>query len=59
MVALGTPDHDFVDGLLRELANASSQDRWVDEGALNFLLAVIKGVKPKDQLEAMLSAQMR
>jgi hypothetical protein len=58
MEALGTADHDFVDGLLRELANASSQDRRVDEGALNFLLAVIKGVKPKDQLEAMLSAQM-
>ena len=58
MEALGTVDLDFVDGLLRELANASSQDRRVDEGALNFLLAVIKGVKPKDQLEAMLSAQM-
>jgi hypothetical protein len=30
----------------------------VDERGINFLLAVVKGVEPKDQLEAMLAAQM-
>ncbi len=56
--ALGTLDHDFITGLLSQLANAGSQGRAVDEKALNFLLSVIKGIKPRDQLEAMLAAQM-
>jgi hypothetical protein len=30
----------------------------VDESGLNFMLAVVKGVEPKDQVEAMLAAQM-
>jgi hypothetical protein len=56
--ALGTADSDFVNGLIGQLANAGSQDRKIDEGGLNFMLAVVKGIKPKDQLEAMLAAQM-
>jgi hypothetical protein len=35
-----------------------SQGRNIDEAGLNFMLSVIKGIKPKDQLEAMLAAQM-
>jgi hypothetical protein len=58
MEALGTADTDFVRGLLEQLANAGSQGRQVDEAKLNFMLAVVKGVKPKDQLEAMLAVQM-
>jgi hypothetical protein len=30
----------------------------VDERGINFLLAVVKGVEPRDQVEAMLAAQM-
>jgi len=30
----------------------------VDEEGLNFILSLVKGVKPKDQVEAMLAAQM-
>jgi hypothetical protein len=56
--ALGTTDNDFLTGLLNQLANASRQDGKVDEGALNFMLSVIKGIKPKDQVEALLAAQM-
>jgi hypothetical protein len=58
MGALGTIDTDFLDGLLRQLANAGTQGRTVDEGGLNFMLAVVKGIEPKDQVEAMLAAQM-
>jgi hypothetical protein len=58
MEALGTTDYDFLDGLLRQLANQDSHDNQLDEGKLNFLLSIVKGVKPKDQLEAMLAAQM-
>ena len=58
MDALGTADVDFVDGLLRQLANAGSQGNQADEGGINFLLSVVKGAKPEDQLVAMLLAQM-
>jgi hypothetical protein len=56
MEALGTSDYDFGLGLIRQLANAGSQGNQIDEGGLNFMLAVVKGVKPNDQLEAMLAA---
>jgi hypothetical protein len=47
-----------VKGLLTQLVNASSQEQRPNESAINFLLSVIKGAKPKDQFEAMLAAQM-
>jgi hypothetical protein len=58
MEALGTVELDFLDGLLGQLANAGTQGRVVEERGLNFMLAVVKGVEPKDQVEAMLAAQM-
>lgn len=58
MEAIGTVELDFLNGLLKQLANAGSQGTSVDESGLNFMLAVIKGVEPKDQVEAMLAAQM-
>jgi hypothetical protein len=56
--ALGTVDVGFMDGLLNQLANAGSRGSQIDEDALNFMLSVVKGIKPKDQFEAMLAAQM-
>ena len=56
--ALGTVSVDFMNGLLSQLANAGSHGRQVDEDGLNFMLSVVTGIKPKDQLEAMLAAQM-
>jgi hypothetical protein len=58
MDALGTADLDFYNGLLGQLANAGSQGRQLDEGGLNFILSVVKGIQPRDQLEVMLAAQM-
>jgi hypothetical protein len=58
MEALGTADHEFFDGLITQLAQASSRGGKVDERALNFMLSVVKGIKPGDQIEAMLAAQM-
>jgi hypothetical protein len=58
MERLGTTEPDFIDGLLGQLANAATKGRAVDERGLNFMLAVVKGVEPKDQMEAMLAAQM-
>jgi hypothetical protein len=58
MRALGTTDAYFTDGLLGQLANVGTQGRAVDERGLNFMLSLVKGVGPKDQVEAMLAAQM-
>jgi hypothetical protein len=56
--AIGTSDLEFYSGLVRQLANAVSANGRINERDLNFMLAVIKGTKPKDQLEAMLAAHM-
>jgi hypothetical protein len=58
MEALASADWDFLDGILNQLGNASAQGQDVDERGLNFMLSVIKGIEPRDQLEAMLAAQM-
>jgi hypothetical protein len=58
MDALGTADLDFYRGLIDQLANAGSLQGQIEEHRLNFMLSVVKGVEPKDQLEAMLAAQM-
>ena len=57
MRALGTTDFDFYSGLIRQLLNAS-KEKEVSEGGTNFMLSVIKGIEPRDQIEAMLAAQM-
>jgi hypothetical protein len=56
--ALGTADSDFCDGIINQLIRAASHDGKVNERELNFMLSVIKGIRPKDELEAMLGAQM-
>ncbi len=58
MKALGTTSADFLDGLLKQLVNAGSQGSEVDVDGLNFMLSVVKGVEPRDEVEAMLAAQM-
>ncbi len=58
MHALGTPDNDFFDGLLGQLVNIGAQGTKPDERGLNFMLAVIKAIEPKDEVESMLAAQM-
>jgi predicted O-linked N-acetylglucosamine transferase (SPINDLY family) len=52
--ALGSASDEFVEGLICQLANAGSPHAR----DLNFALSIIKNVKPNDQLETMLAAQM-
>jgi len=56
--ALATTDMDFYSGLISQLLNAGTQGQDVDGKGPNFMLSVIKGVEPTDQLETMLAAQM-
>jgi hypothetical protein len=58
MAALGTMDRDFLAGIVGQLADAARHDGEVNEQALNFLLSVVKGIKPRDQVETLLAAQM-
>ena len=58
MEAVGAKDLDFLNGLLSQLINAGAQGEDVDESSLNFMLSVVKGVEPENQVEAMLAAQM-
>jgi len=58
MQAIGTADSSFLDGILHQLVNASSAGQAPDQAGLNFMMAVVKGIEPRDQVEAMLAAQM-
>ncbi len=58
MRAIGTTNDDFLQGLVKQLVNAGAQGGAADESGINFMLAIVKGIEPRDQIEAMLAAQM-
>ena len=56
--AVGSKDHDFLCGILGQLAYVGSKGQKIDEAGLNFMVSMVKGVAPRDQVEAMLAVQM-
>jgi hypothetical protein len=58
MESLGTADFDFYDGLLTQLVNVGTQGKAPDARGTNFMLAMVRGIGPKDEIEAMMAAQM-
>ena len=48
----------LLDGLIRQLAHTNTRDGKIDAIAFKLMVSVIKGIKPQDQLELMLAAQM-
>lgn len=56
--ALGTTNGEFITGILRQLSEVVPQKGSRFEEDVNFLLSAISGMKPNDQLEAMLITQM-
>ena len=58
MADLGTCDLNFLIGMQGQIATIGAPGRKIDEGASNFLLSVVRGVQPRDELEAMLAVQM-
>lgn len=58
MEALGAQETNFYTGIVSHLLRASTHGQKIDEAEVNFLVSVIKGIQPKDQLETMLAAQM-
>jgi hypothetical protein len=56
--ALGVADRDAMHGILRQLVKASVKDDRPDEVNLAFMISMVKSIKPRDSVEAMLVAQM-
>jgi hypothetical protein len=56
MEALGTLDPDFLDGLLQQLGGVALPGGR--STGLNFMLAMVKGIKPRDEIESALAGQM-
>jgi hypothetical protein len=56
--ALGVADRDAMHGILRQLVKASVKNERPDEVNLGFMISMVKSIKPRDSVEAMLVAQM-
>lgn len=56
--ALGTSSWDFSTGILDQLCRFCRSDGKISEDYLNFMLATINGIEPRNEAEAMLALQM-
>jgi len=56
--ALGVADREAMHGILRQLVKASASGERPDEVNLAFMISMVKSIKPRDSVEAMLVAQM-
>jgi hypothetical protein len=56
--ALGVADPLAMHGILRQLVKASVNGRKPDAVNLDFMISMIRSIKPRDAVEAMLVAQM-
>src|SRR6202048_2760988 len=56
--ALGVSDRDAMHGILRQLVKASVNGQKPDAVNLAFMISMMKSIKPRDAVEAMLVAQM-
>src|SRR5512138_2491336 len=56
--ALGVADREAMHGIIRQLVKASVSGESPDEVNLSFMISMVKSIKPRDAIEAMLVAQM-
>ncbi|MGO4439619.1 hypothetical protein [Rhizobium sp. RAF56] len=56
--AFGSKNPNFINGLLNQLIGIGSQGPKADVEGTAFVVAMVAGVKPQDQVEMMLAAQM-
>jgi hypothetical protein len=54
----GVGDRDAMHGILRQLVSASVNGRKPDAVTLAFMISMMKSIRPRDAVEAMLAAQM-
>ena len=58
MNALGVAEREAMHGILRQLVKASVSGESPDEVNLSFMISMVKSIRPRDSIEAMLVAQM-
>lgn len=58
MDALGVTEREAMHGIVRQLVRASVNGESPDEVTLSFMLSMVRSIRPRDSLEAMLVAQM-
>jgi hypothetical protein len=56
--AIGVADREAMHGIIRQLVKASVSRESPDEVNLSFMISMVKSIKPRDSIEAMLVAQM-
>ncbi|MER9018902.1 hypothetical protein [Mesorhizobium sp. M0898] len=56
--AIKSESFAFYDGITKSLATLATKDGKTDERTLNFGMAMVAGIDPRDQLETMLATQM-
>ncbi|MBR0718574.1 hypothetical protein [Bradyrhizobium liaoningense] len=56
--ALGVTDREAMQGILTQLVKASVNGRKPDKADLALMISMVKSIKPRDSIEAMLVAQM-
>src|SRR2546423_3946860 len=56
--ALGVADREAMHGIVRQLVKASVNGEKPDEVNLSFMISMVKSIRPRDSVEAMLVAQM-
>ena len=57
-LALGTIENRVMDGFLRQVSDIGDAHNAISEDATNFVLGVVSGIQPQDEVEAMLATQM-
>lgn len=58
MEDIGTRDPDFRTGMVGQIACLGAHGRQSDDDNSNFVFSVVRAVKPRDELEALLATQM-
>ena len=56
--AMGVADREAMHGIIRQFVKASVSGESPDEVNLSFMISMVKSIKPRDSIEAMLVAQM-
>ncbi|MEM8624430.1 MAG: hypothetical protein AAGG47_13015 [Pseudomonadota bacterium] len=56
--SLGTCSTEFAYPLIKQMVNAGTKGEEIDTETASFMLEVVRGLEPRDQVEAMLGAQM-
>jgi len=56
--ALGSSDPHFIEGMVAQIIDAGQSLKVTSHDATAFTASLVAGVKPRDQVEAMLAAQM-